>query len=76
MKLYAIRAYHNKEDEGPDRTYIITADSDEEAEEILAKSAYASEHEKFELSAGATTTDAPGPRLWGWTGGARLLKKI
>ena len=68
MKLYTIRAYYNKDDKDPDRTVIITADSDEEAEQILKDTARASEYAKLE-------TSAPGPQFWGWTGGARVLKR-
>ena len=75
MKLYSIRAYYNKDDIDPDRTFIITADSDEEAEQILKDTAYATEHAKFEIAVGEPQTTAPGPQFWGWTSGARVLKR-
>lgn len=75
MKLYTIRAYSNKDDENPDRTYIVTANSDEEAEQIFADTAYATQHTKFEMAVGESETTAPGPQFWGWTGSARLLKR-
>jgi hypothetical protein len=74
MRLYTIRGYDRSEDAEPSRTYLISANSEEEAITIFEGTAYASQHERHVISGGEAESDVPGPQFWGYTSGARMLR--
>ena len=74
MRLYTIRAYDKADNSEPARTYIISANTEEQAEQIFAGTAYSNQHERLVIGGGEAETNVPSPKFWGWTGGARVLK--
>ncbi len=74
MNLYSIYAYDAESGDDPIRTYIVTAENDEQALDILKASQHGDQHVRFVVTKGKLETTAPGPQLWGWVGSARMLK--
>lgn len=74
MNLYLIQAFDKEEEDDPVCSYIITAESNDQAMSILNATRYAALHVRFAVAKGSLETTAEGPKFWGYVGGGTMLR--
>ena len=74
MNLYAVHAYDSEDEVDPVRTYIVTAQTEDDATSIVRQKGFAAQHLRLSVAIGSLETQVPGPQLLGWVNGARMLR--